>query len=434
MRLVILGGNAAGLSAASRARRMDRHLEITVLEKGRFISYGSCGLPYYVEGRVDSLDELLVYSPDYLKRERNIEVRTEAEAAEIAHARREVLLAGGERVPYDRLVVATGAGEQQAGIPGADLPHVFPLGDFEDARRLREFLRARRPKRAVVIGAGYVGLEAADALRANGVKVTVLEAAGGVLGRTGGAVAKILPDHLGRCGIVFRPNQPVRSIEPDSVNGVPAELVILAAGRRAENRLATEAGIATGATGAIRVNEYLETNLHGIYAAGDCAEVIHLITGRPARILLGTIANKMGRVAGANAAGRRERFPATAGTSIVRVCGLGVGLTGLSAEQARREGFDAVSTSIEALEKARYFWGTKTTVELVAERRNGRLLGGAVLGEEGVAGRINVIATALRSGMRVDEFEYLDLAYSPPFATVWDPLLIAAQQLKKLID
>jgi NADPH-dependent 2,4-dienoyl-CoA reductase/sulfur reductase-like enzyme len=198
--------------------------------------------------------------------------------------------------------------------------------------------------------------------------------------------------------------------------------------------MAAEAGIELGRTGAIRVGERMETNLPGVFAAGDCAEALHLVTGRPAWLPLGTTANKMGRVAGANAAGVRERFPGVAGTAIVRVCGLGIAMTGLSEREARQEGFDPASARIGARERPGYFGGRKTTVELVADRRTRRILGGLVVGEDGVAGRINVVASAVTSGMRIGDFEQLDLAYAPPFAPVWDPLLIAAQQLSKLID
>lgn len=188
-----------------------------------------------------------------------------------------------------------------------------------------------------------------------------------------------------------------------------------------------------GRTGAIRVDEHMETNLPGVYAAGDCAEARHLVTGRPAYIPLGTTANKMGRVAGANAAGRRERFAGVVGTAIVNVFGLGVALSGLSVEQARHEGFSPVSARITASSRAGYFDGRPLTVELIADSGTRRLLGGAVWGDDGVAGRINVIATALHNRMRVEELEQLDLAYAPPFATVWDPVLIAAQQLSKMV-
>src|SRR5262249_1261183 len=193
--------------------------------------------------------------------------------------------------------------------------------------------------------------------------------------------------------------------------------------------IAFQAGIKPGYSGAIAVNERLETNLGGVYAAGDCAETFHQVTGRPTYLPLGTTANKMGRVAGANAAGAHERFAGVVGTCIFAVFGLGVGITGLSVAQARREGFSPASARIEAQARARYFRGQPTPVELVADRNTGRILGGLVIGEQDVAGRINVIAAGLHNRMLVEDFERLDLAYAPPFATVWDPLLIAAQQL-----
>jgi NADPH-dependent 2,4-dienoyl-CoA reductase/sulfur reductase-like enzyme len=211
------------------------------------------------------------------------------------------------------------------------------------------------------------------------------------------------------------------------------ELVVLATGLRPNVEIAAEAGVEAGRTGALRVDEHMETNLPGIYAAGDCAEALHLVTGRPAYIPLGTTANKMGRVAGANAAGRRERLGGVAGTAILRIFGLGIGFSGLSVEQAGREGFSPISARVTAHSRAGYFDGKPITVELVADAGSRRLLGGTVWGEDGVEGRVNVIATALSGGMRVADVEQLDLAYAPPFATVWDPVLIAAQQLSKMV-
>ena len=208
-------------------------------------------------------------------------------------------------------------------------------------------------------------------------------------------------------------------------------MVVLAAGFRPNVEIAASAGIELGASGAIRTDDRMETNLRGVFAAGDCAEVTHLVTGRPTWIPLGTTANKAGRVAGACAAGARERFPGIVGTSIVSIFGMGFATTGFSVAQARAEGFSPVVARIEANSRPRYYQGVKTMVELVADRTTRRLVGGSVIGEDGAAGRINVIAAALHARMRVDEFEQLDLAYSPPFTPVWDPILIAAQQLMK---
>jgi NADPH-dependent 2,4-dienoyl-CoA reductase/sulfur reductase-like enzyme len=429
--LVIVGGNAAGLSAAARARRLDSRLEILVLEKGPVISYGACGLPYFVEGRIRDASQLIVYTPEYFRKERNIQVRTGARVVSVSHPRRELTLESGDRVPYDRLVISTGARCDSGGIAGASLPHVFTLHTVDDAERMRRFLAEKKPRRAVVIGAGYIGVEAADALRRNGVAVTIVERSGHALLRDDAEFTVAVTAQLERHRVAVRLNTPVQSIEPDRVGDFPCDMVVLSAGFKPNVELAAQAGIELGRTGAIAADDRMETNLRGVFAAGDCAQTTHLVTGRPTWIPLGTTANKTGRVAGANAAGGRERFPGIAGTSIVGIFGMGFATTGLSVSEARTEGFAPAAARIESHSKPRYYGGTKTTVELIADRSTRRILGGSVIGEDGVAGRINVIATAVQTRLRVDEFEQLDLAYSPPFSPVWDPVLIAAQQLAK---
>lgn len=429
MALVVIGGVAAGLSAAARARRIDPRPEIIVLEKGPVISYGACGLPYFVEGRVNDSRQLIVYTPEYFRKERNVDVRTGARVVSISHPRREVVLDSGARVAYEKLVIATGARCDTLGIAGAGEPHVFTLHTLDDAERMRRFVREKHPKTALVVGAGYIGVEAADALRRNGLRVTLVERSGHALLRNDAALAAAVKKQLERHGVEFR-----TGIEVRSVDQFPADMVVLSAGFKPNVELAAEAGVEVGRTGAIRTDDRMETNLRGVYAAGDCAEVNHVVTGRPVFIPLGTTANKCGRVAGANAAGGRERFAGIVGTSIVSIFDMGFATTGFSAEQARAEGFAPVSARIEAPARPRYFGGKTTTVELVADRVSGRLVGGSVVGEEGAAGRINVIASALQARMGVDDFEQLDLAYSPPFSTVWDPLLIAAQQLRKQLE
>jgi NADPH-dependent 2,4-dienoyl-CoA reductase/sulfur reductase-like enzyme len=431
MALVVIGGVAAGLSAAARARRIDPRLEIVVLEKGPVISYGACGLPYFVEGRVREAAQLITYTPEYFRKQRNIDVRTGARVIAISHPRREVTLESGARVAYEKLVIATGARGGMPNLPGAQLPHVFRLYTLEDAERMRRFVRERRPKSAVVVGAGYIGVEAADALRRNGLRVTILERTAHVLLREDEGLTAAVRKQLEQHGVELRTGVPVTAIEADRVAGVPCDMVVLAAGFQPNVEIAADAGIEIGRSGAIRTDDRMETNLRGVFAAGDCAEVTHMVTGRPTWIPLGTTANKAGRVAGACAAGARERFPGIVGTSIVSIFGMGFATTGFSVAQARAEGFSPVVARIEANSRPRYYMGVKTMVELVADRATGRLVGGSVIGEDGAAGRINVIATALQTRMRVEEFGQLDLAYSPPFSPVWDPILIAAQQLIK---
>jgi len=422
MHLVVVGGLAAGLSAASRARRVDRSLDITVLEKGPTISYGACGLPYYIEGQVRSIGELTVYTPEFFERERDIRIRTNSEVAAIRHAQRELVLSSGDRVRYDKLIWAAGARPERR-VEGA-----MVLQTDRDAMVLDTFLRERKPRTAAVIGGGYIGLEMATSLRARGLTVTVYDCNSDLLGREDAGLTKVLLERLERCRVAVALGQQVRSREQ-----VKADLVLEAAGLRPNVEVPAEAGVQLGRSGAIAASEYLETSLNGIYAAGDCAEALHRVTGRPVWIPLGTTANKMGYAAGSNAAGRRERFHGVVGTSIVRVGGLGVGMTGLSEAQARREGFSPMSATIEDYDRPRYFRGRKVRVTLTGDRSSGRLLGGTVTGDEGVPGRVNTIATALTAGMTVEDFAQLDLAYAPPFATVMDPLLIAARQLARLL-
>src|ERR1019366_8715036 len=295
----------------------------------------------------------------------------------------------------------------------------FTLHTLENAERLKAYLCDKQPKQAVVIGAGYIGLEAADALRRNGLAVTVVEHGPHVLGRGDAALTKAVRERLERFRVELQLNTRTSDVgryDPGILSTGQElqlntrisdvgryDLAILATGLRPNVEIAAEAGVEVGRTGAIRVDERMETNLPGVYAAGDCAEALHLVTGRPAYIPLGTTANKMGRVAGANAAGRRERFGGVVGTAILNIFGMGVEFSGLSVDQARREGFSPVSARVTAPSRPGYFGGKPVTVELVEDAGTRRLLGGSVWGEEGVEGRINVIATALHNRMRVED-------------------------------
>ncbi|HXA49418.1 MAG TPA: FAD-dependent oxidoreductase, partial [Candidatus Acidoferrum sp.] len=404
MALVVVGGVAAGLSAAARARRLDARLEIVVLEKGPVISWGACGLPYFVEGRVANASQLITYTPEYFRKERQIDVRVNSRVMSISHPRREVILESGARLPYEHLVIATGGRCDTRGVAGADVaPHVFTLHTIEDAERMRAFLRDRNPRTAAVVGAGYIGIEAADALRRNGLAVTIFEGSPHALLRGDETFTDAVRKQLEKHKVELRTGVRIASIDD-----LQYDMIVIAAGFKPNVELASAAGVEIGRTGAIKTDDRMETNLRGVYAAGDCAEVTHLVTGRPTWIPLGTTANKAGRIAGANAAGGRERFAGIVGTSIVSIFGMGFATTGFSASQARAEGFTPVVARIEANAKPKYYGGTKTTVELVADRSTRRLVGGSVIGEDGANGRINVIASALQTRMRIDEFEQLD--------------------------
>ena len=284
-------------------------------------------------------------------------MRTGARVAAISHPRREVTLESGARVAYDKLVIATGARCDTSGIQGAGQPHVFTLHTLDDAERMRAFLRERQPRRAVVVGGGYIGVEVADALRRNGVGVTLLERSRHLLLRDDADFTAAVRKQLETHGVEVRSETAAGVIDSGGVDGIACDMVVIAAGFRPNVELAAEAGIRIGRSGAIGTDDRMETNLRGVYAAGDCAEVTHLVTGRPAYIPLGTTANKCGRVAGANAAGGRERFAGIVGTSIVSIFGMGFATTGFSVEQARAEGFTPVAARIQAHARPRYFPG-----------------------------------------------------------------------------
>lgn len=448
LRLVVIGGVAAGMSAAARAKRVAPDLEVIVFERDPYVSYGACGIPYVLAGVVPDSQKLIVYTPEYFRQERGIDVRTHTEALEIRIPERIVLVRDRlrnavEKVPYDRLVIATGASPIRPALPGADLENVFVLRSLPDGLRLQSALTEGRPQRAVILGAGYIGLEMAEALRARGLQVTVIEALDHVLGPTEPEISRIVEEELRAhdvrllketraVGFEGDTRGFVREVLTDSGDRVAADLVVIGIGIRPNVSLAQEAGIALGPTGAIAVDEHQETNVAGIFAAGDCCEAKHVVTGRPTWIPLGPAANKQGRVAGDNAAGRRTTFGGVAGTAAVKVFTLEVARTGLSLPEARAAGFSAKKVTITASSRAGYYPGAQPlTLVLIFDEETHRVLGAQMVGREGVAKRIDVFATALHARLTLEDMSQLDLSYAPPFAPVWDPILIAVNAALK---
>ncbi|MDI3316983.1 MAG: FAD-dependent oxidoreductase [Bacillota bacterium] len=446
-RYIVAGGVAAGMSAASRIRRLDPEAEILAFERSGYVSYGACGLPYFVEGLVERPEQLVTYSPETFRSQRRIDVAVHTEVERIDRERHEVTvrdLESGEprRLRYDRLILATGARPSAPPIDGLDLEGVHVLRLVEDGIRLRRALEERRG-RAVILGGGYIGLEAAEAVRKRGWEVTLVEALPQVMATMDPEPAQAVARELERNGIELRLGEPVLGLESDGsgagkgrvrrvvtrAGSVEADLVLVATGVRPNSELAAEAGIATGVRGAIRVDAEMRTSDPDVWAAGDCAESFHAVTGRPDWIPLGTTANKQGRIAGENAAGGHARFPGVAGTAIVKVFDLGVARTGLSLAEAQRAGLEA--EAVDALQRSRagyYPGGGRVAVRLVVERASRRLLGGQLTGPVDAVKRVDTLAAALYGRFTVDDLYGLDLAYAPPFAPVWDPLLIAARQ------
>ncbi len=447
-RLVVIGGVAGGMSAAARAKRVRPDLEVIVIERDPYVSYGACGIPYFLAGMVPDYQRLIIYTPEYFRQERGIDVRTNTEAVEIRLAERAVLVrdqvtGATETIPYDRLILATGAFPIRPNLPGSMLANIFVLRSLTDGLHLYRALTENHPQRAVILGAGYIGLEMAEALRSRGLQVTILEALDHVLGPTEPEISQIVEQELAAhdvrllkqtraVGFEGDAKGDVREVLTDSGERLEADLVLIGIGIRPNVRLAEEAGIALGPTGAIAVDERQETNVVGVFAAGDCCETRHIVTGRPTWIPLGPAANKQGRVAGDNAAGRRATFAGVVGTAAVKVFDLEVARTGLSLQEALATGFHAKKVVVTASSRAGYYPGAQPiTLALLVDEHTHRLLGAQMVGREGVAKRIDVFATALHAQMTVDEMSQLDLSYAPPFAPVWDPILIAVNAALK---
>jgi len=439
---VVVGGDAAGMSAASKAKREDPELDVVVFEKGEWVSYAACGMPYYVKGEVEDLDDLVAVTPEEFRDERDIDLRTGHEVVGIDPEVETVTVEGdGETFdqPYDRLLVATGATAIEPPFDGLDLDGVFTIHDMDEADAIETYVTEHSPDSAAIVGGGYVGIEMAEALSAHGVDVHLYEMLPHVLQPFGDAVAEVVEDHLREKGVQLHLDTAVSGFEgTERVERVtlddeshPAEVAIVGVGVEPNADLAADAGIELGETGAIATDEYGQTNYENVYAAGDCAEARHVVTGEPDHVPLALTANRAGRAIGQTVAGDPESVGEIAGTAIVKAFDLGAARTGLlDEERARDAGFDPVSVTISARTRAHYYpGGAELTVTLLADRDSGRLLGGSVVGREG-AKRIDTVATALRAGLTVTELRNADLAYAPPFSPVWDPILTAAKVLE----
>ena len=446
-KIVVIGGNAAGLGAASRARRVDPRLDVTVVEKSPHISYSTCGIPYYL-AKVVTESALVSYTPESFEKERGIKVHSHTRIEEVSPSRKRVAgtrVDTGEKVEfsYDRLLIATGVRPKIPDIPGTDLKNVFTLTNLQDAIRINEALGAAR--KVVIIGAGYVGLELAECLQSIGKDIRIFEKEPQVLPSIDHDMAQIIEYELDRFGVKVSVSARVLALvgHEGRVNGVkaaaglgiePADVVLLDTGVEPNVALARDAGVQIGVTGAISVDSSMETSLPGIYAAGNCAETFCAIRRRPVLNYVGTVAAKQGRVAGENLAARRTKFAGAIGTTVLKVFGLAVARTGLSSQEAAAESMPVVSARIEALDRAGYYPGAgKLWVKLIVERESRKLVGAQVIGYGDASKRIDVAAAAITFGMRVEDLAQLDLAYSPPYGSLWDPLHVAAQAvLRKL--
>lgn len=446
-RLLIVGGDAAGMSAAAVARRRAPELEVVAFERGPYTSYSACGIPYYVGGLFDDPDRLISRSPDEFRRA-GIEVHTRSEVTDIDLDARVVTVLDLDaqrerRERFDQLVYATGAEATLPGVPGAQA--CAPVRTVDAAERFRARLEQSGGRDAVVIGASYLGLEMAEALVLRGFNVALLERSGQVMGTLDADMAAHVQDAAEGVGIRVMLSTAVEEIhhDPDgrpravrtSEGELAADHVVLSTGVRAVSELAAAAGLELGATGAVRVDDHQRCpGLEGVFAAGDCAESFHRVLRAQVNIPLGTHANKQGRVAGTNATGGDVAFPGVIGTAVSKICRYEVARTGITEREALVAGISVQAATVKDRTRAGYYPGAGPIwIKLVAEPVTGRLLGGQIVGVEGAAKRIDVLAACVWSGMPVGELELLDLSYAPPFSGVYDPVLVAARATAKAV-
>ncbi len=440
-RLVVVGGVAGGASAAAKARRVDPNLEIEVFEKGEYVSYGACGLPYYIGRVIEKKEKLIVRTPAQFE-EQGIKIRLRREVVELDLRQRKVkvinLEDGKEEArPFDSLVIATGALPVRPDIPGVDLKGVYVLRTFSQGVRIREDLESGRVKRVVILGGGFIGTEMAEAFRNWGLEVFMVKASSKVLRDFDDVASQAAKEALERHGVTILTGCRVEAIvggewvEYVLVDGerLGADLVLISKGIKPNVSLAVGAGIEIGPYGGIATDERAQTSVEGIFAAGDCAETIHFVTGEPYYKPLGTTANKMGRVAGTNAAGGSAVFKGVVGTSVIKAFDMGLAKTGFTEEELSSRGVDYETVVIRARDRAHYYpGGGRFTVKLNWEKRTGRLLGATLVGPGSSVMRINALASAIYGGFTVEDLARQDFAYSPPFSPVWDPVLVAANR------
>ncbi|MBM9618605.1 FAD-dependent oxidoreductase [Streptomyces zhihengii] len=445
-RLVIVGGDAAGMSAASQARRTKGRdeLEIVAFERGHFSSYSACGIPYWVAGDVEGPDRLIARSPEeHRARDIDLRMRTEVTELDLAGGRvRSLDLESGTEswTGFDKLVIATGARPVRPALPGIDAPGVHGVQTLDDGRALLDSLSRARGRRAVVIGAGYIGVEMAEALLRHGFEVTVVDRSEQPMSTLDPDMGRLVHEAMTSMGITVVTGAAVTGVLTDDGGAVravatqdaeyPADVVVLGIGVEPETTLARAAGLPLGDHGGLLTD--LSMRVRGrdaVWAGGDCVEVLDLVSGRERHIALGTHANKHGQIIGANAAGGYGTFPGVVGTAVSKVCDLEIARTGLREKDARAVGLKYVTATVESTSRAGYFPGAAPmTVKMLAEYRTGRLLGVQIVGREGAAKRVDIAAVALTASMTVEAMTALDLGYAPPFSPVWDPVLVAARK------
>ena len=444
MNFVIIGGDAAGMSAASRAKRNKPDLKITVLEKTMDVSYSACGMPYNIADPGRAIDDLVVRHAKVFREKQDINLLTGYRAEKIDPAHRTVSGISREgknfEFSFDRLLIATGASPIIPDLPGFDLPAVMALKSLEDGRKIKQFIKSNTVKKVIILGMGYIALEMCEALRALQIDIDMVKPRPVFLPWLNGEMAQVVKKAVESNNVNLYPGQMVEKIEKSGdrlrvVCGdltLEGDMVIVAVGVTPNSDFAEKAGIELGINNAISVDRRLKTSVDNIFAAGDCADAFHVVTGQKTWIPLALRANRGGWAVADNICGKETKLQGIAGTAVFKVFELEVAQTGLNLEEASNYGFEATETMVQTRSRAHAHPGSSTIwVQMVGDKKSGRLLGVQMVGQEGVAHRINAPAVALHNHMTVEQFSQADLAYAPPFGPVWDPMLTAANQLLK---
>lgn len=444
-KVLIIGGNAAGMSAASQVKRLKPGWTVVVLEKSRHISYASCGIPYYLEGAVSSIEKLVALTPRQAIQDRGIDLKLNHEATGIQPAEKRVIVqsaAGTSEETYDYLLIATGASPHTGGIPVSAKERVFFIKNLDDAAALQTFIDEAKPRNCAVIGGGYIALEMLEALQVRGLSTHLVHRRSHLARTFEPEISEIITQKAARMGIKLNLNTAVEAVAEKNGQAAvqtPAgdlffDCAVLALGVKPNTGILKNTSIKLGVKEAVQVNRYMQTSAHNIYAAGDCAETTNLITGKPAHVALALKANKEGSIAGTNICGGREQFPGTLGTAILKFFDLGIARTGLTKDEAKENCFEPLQFKISSHSKAGYYpGGGLLTSILTVDQRDGRLLGAQLAGPLDGVKRIDVYATALANRMTMEQLYDLDLAYAPPFSPLYDPVILAARVGKKLL-
>lgn len=440
IKLLVIGGVAGGATAAARARRLDEGAQIILFERGEFISFANCGLPYYISQVIENRDDLFVTNPVAFGDRYYVDVRTRHEVTAIDRKNKRVEvrnLATGETYTetYDRIILSPGAEPVKPAIPGIDQDRIFNLRNIPDSDRIKAYVDQEKPESAVVIGAGFIGLEMAEALRHRGVKTIILEKLPQVMPPLDPEMASIVQAHLKDKGLEYHLDNGATSfsqrdgrilVSTEKGYDIPCDMVILSVGVRPENHLAKEAGLELGERGGIRVDATMRTSDANIYAVGDAAEILDFITGLPTMTALAGPANRQARIAADNAMGRKSTYKGSLGTSVVKVLDLTVAATGAGERVLKAHHIPYRTSYTHSWSHASYYPGATTmSIKLIFSPSSGRILGAQIVGQDGVDKRIDVLATAIHSAMTVYDLEELELAYAPPYSSAKDPVNIA---------